>query len=96
MLYLLLLIYFILSTGVAYLGADRSIGFGKAFLFSILLTPIMGLTIVAHSSKKITYFEIQFHCPRCGYNFTEKHEFCPYCHEKGLAIPLIQETVTTT
>lgn len=93
---LLIVIYLLLAVGVAFLGQNRKIGFTQSFGLSLFLTPVVGLMIVAHSTKKITYFEYQYHCPRCGYNFTEERSVCPYCEKAGHSIPLIREEVTTT
>lgn len=95
MVYLIIL-YVVLAIGVAYLGQNRKIGFVQSFVLSLFLTPIIGIALVAHSDKKITYFEFQYHCPRCGYNFTEEIEFCPYCSKNGHQIVLQKEEVTTT
>jgi len=92
----LIIIYLLLAMVVAYLGENRNVGSTKAFVFSLLLTPIIGIVVVANSSKKITYSEFQYHCPRCGYNFTEELEFCPYCSKNGKEIKLIKQEITTT
>lgn len=90
------LIYLAVSLTVAYFGHKKNIGFVKALVFSVILTPIIGLIIVANSSKKITYREVQYHCPKCGYYFTEKQAYCPYCIKDNQKISLIQEEVTMT
>jgi len=95
MVYLILL-YIALAVGVAFVGQSRKIGFLQSLGLSIFLTPVIGLMIVAHSDKKITYFEVQYHCPRCGYNFTEEQKECPYCLKAGHHILLVREEVTTT
>jgi DNA-directed RNA polymerase subunit RPC12/RpoP len=92
----LIILYLVLAIGVAFLGQNRKIGFAQSFGLSLFLTPIIGLAFVAHSDKKITYFEYQYHCPRCGYNFTEELEHCPYCIKNGHQIVLQKEEVTTT
>lgn len=48
--YFILWIGFALLVGV--LGKDRNIGSGYAFLWAILLSPIIGLVIVLNSDKK--------------------------------------------
>jgi hypothetical protein len=95
MVYLIIL-YIVLAVGVAFLGQNRKIGLAQSFVLSIFLTPIIGLAFVAHSDKKITYFEYQYHCPRCGYNFTEELELCPYCSKNGKEVKLLKEEITTT
>lgn len=92
----LIIIYLLLAVGVAFLGQNRKIGFVQSFVLSIFFTPIIGLALVARSDKKITYFEFQYHCPRCGYNFTEELEICPYCSKSGKEVRLIKEEITTT
>ena len=91
-----IILYIAFAFGVAFLGQNRKIGFAQSFGLSIFLTPIIGIALVAHSDKKITYFEYQYHCPRCGYNFTEELEFCPYCSKNGHQIALKKEQITTT
>lgn len=92
----IIIIYILLALGVALLGQSRKVGFIQSFVLSVLLTPIVGLMVVAHSDKKITYFEYQYHCPRCGYNFTDEQKECPYCLKAGHHILLVREEVTTT
>ena len=92
----LIIIYVLLALGVAFLGQNRKIGFAQSLGLSFFLTPIIGLAFVAHSDKKITYFEFQYHCPSCGYNFTEELELCPYCSKSGKEVKLIKEEITTT
>lgn len=92
----LIIIYLLLAVGVAFLGQNRKIGFVQSFVLSIFFTPIIGLALVAHSDKKITYFEFQYHCPNCAYNFTEELEICPYCSKSGKEVRLIKEEITTT
>lgn len=92
----LILIYILLALGVAFIGRYRKTGFTLPFIVSLLLTPIVGLLVVAHSNKKITYHEFQYHCPRCGYNFTEELEFCPYCSKAGREVRLVKEQITMT
>jgi len=95
-MYYLIIFYFFLSLGVAFLGQGRKIGFPQSLVLSIFFTPIVGLFAVAHSDKKITYREFQYHCTRCAYNYTEEHEFCPNCTKGGHTVRLIKEVITTT
>lgn len=91
-----ILLYLALALGVAFLGENRKIGFMQSLGLSIFLTPIIGIALVFHSDKKITYFEYQYRCPQCGYYFTEELELCPYCSKSGKEIRLIKEEITTT
>lgn len=52
----LLLLSILFSYGVACLGKKRKIGFGWAFVFSLVLNPLAGLIIVLCSKKKDTEF----------------------------------------
>ncbi len=44
--------WIILSLFVGVVGKDRSIGFGMAFLWSIILSPLIGLIITLFSEKE--------------------------------------------
>jgi len=91
-----IIVYFILSIGVAYLGKTRTVGFATALIISILLTPITGLIVVINSSKLILYHIVQHECPECGYSFDSKHESCPLCVKEGKHIALTPTIVPTT
>lgn len=52
-----ILSWLVLSFVVAYLGDARRIGFGRALLWSLLLSPIVGFAIVMASDRKGTYEE---------------------------------------
>ncbi len=46
-------IWLIFSLIIGIIGSNRKIGFGMAFLWSIILSPIIGLVIALFSKKKI-------------------------------------------
>jgi uncharacterized membrane protein len=50
----LILIYFVLSLIIAYIGKDRKFGFWGFLFCSLFLTPIVGLVAYLASCKKIT------------------------------------------
>jgi len=91
-----LIVYLVLSIIIAYLGRLRTVGFMQALIISILLTPIVGLIVVIHSSKLILYHIVQHECPECGYSFDSKHELCPLCVKEGKQISLRPTIVPTT
>ncbi len=93
---IVVIVYLILSIGVAYLGKSRTVGFMQALIISILLTPITGLLVVINSSKLILYHIVQHECPECGYSFDSKHELCPLCLKEGKQIALTPTIVPTT
>lgn len=48
----IILFWFIFAVVVGFLGKDREIGGGKAFGFSLLLSPLIGLIITLNSPRK--------------------------------------------
>lgn len=50
----IILFWFILSLVVGFIGSSKSIGFFFSFLLSLLLSPLIGLIIVALSDSKAT------------------------------------------
>ncbi|KGN89304.1 hypothetical protein [Porphyromonas gulae] len=47
-----LVIFIIISAGIASLGKDRKIGFGWSFVLCLFLSPVIGLIITLLSKKK--------------------------------------------
>lgn len=60
---LYLLIYLVFCTLVALLGRDRNMGFAGYFVFSLLLTPLIGLFMVAASDVRTSVGTIQIGSP---------------------------------
>ena len=54
-------------------GANKRIGALGAFLWSLFLTPIVGLLVVALSSDRM------WECDFCDYKQKENFEICPKC-----------------
>jgi hypothetical protein len=54
-------------------GKNKIIGASGAFLWSLLLTPLVGFFIVAFSKER------KWKCDFCGYSQHENFEICPKC-----------------
>ena len=52
----------LLSVLVGFIGRNRNIGFGWAFLISILLTPLIGLIITLISDQRPNHIDKQWGC----------------------------------
>jgi hypothetical protein len=80
------LIIFSFALIIGYYGKKKEIGFIKAFLNSVFLTPVGGMIMVGVSKKLIT-------CNSCGNMYKSENDFCPECHknEDGLTIEELEE-----
>lgn len=90
------IIYFVLSIAIAFLGHNRTIGFLNSLIVSLLLTPIAGLLVVMNSQKLILYHIVQHECPECGFSFDQNHDSCPLCLKEGKYVVLKSTIVPTT
>ncbi len=81
-------IYIGLSIWLTLKGSKRRIGWFKSLLASVFLTPLIGYLIVNNSHKNISYYETHYHCSRCGFDFTEKYDYCPLCEQDSHLIKL--------
>lgn len=86
--------YFLIGIVVGYiiivyffsrLGEYREIGSRRLFWISLFLTPILGLAFYISSQhrKMNMYTEERYKCDECGYVFSEKHDYCPFCEKEG-------------
>jgi len=87
-IYLIGIGYIVAAFTIAFYARNKKIGFVRTFLFSIILTPIVGGILSASSAKNIIYHVKQYKCPECGYSFTERHPKCPFCAKDGKIIRL--------
>ncbi|MCB2219696.1 MAG: hypothetical protein KQI35_04810 [Bacteroidetes bacterium] len=80
--------------GVVYLfsriGDKREIGKRRLFWISLFLTPVLGFAFFISSQHKklVMYTEKRYKCEDCGYVFSEKMDFCPFCEKEGKHNPL--------
>lgn len=95
-IYLAIAIYVGLLVWLTLEGSRRKIGWLRAFLISLLLTPITGFIVIFNSGKEISYFETHYKCRRCAYEFTEYSHHCPLCEKDGHKVELeeVQKVMT--
>jgi hypothetical protein len=84
-----LLILFSFAIIIGYYGKKKEIGFQKAFLNSLFLTPVGGMIMVGISRKLIT-------CNSCGTMYKSINDFCPECNknEDGFTKEEVEEMAT--
>ena len=94
--HVILIIALVLYTIIVYLfsrlGKTREIGSRRLFVISFFLTPIMGLAFYLSSveRKLNTYTEASYKCERCGYVFSEKYRYCPFCEKDEIKVKLVR------
>ncbi|MCD4737280.1 MAG: hypothetical protein K8R53_14650 [Bacteroidales bacterium] len=88
-------VYIFLVATLAKLGAKREVGGKKAFLYSLILTPVTGLIVVANSSRKDLLNIVHYKCGRCGLEYTDYHRHCPNCKKDNIRIKLRRKTMHT-
>lgn len=81
-----ILVYIIFALLVAPIGKNRRIGFWKTFMWSLILSPFIGI-FIAMSSGKLDAKG----CNHCG-NDQNEAEFCGLCkkNEQGLTKEEVQ------
>lgn len=100
--HLLLFVAFIVYLYIVYLfsrlGKTREIGTIRLFIVSFLLTPVIGLAFLIGSNKRkmFVYKELSYKCDRCGYIFSDFHEYCPFCEKEGLFLKLRETNIIMT
>lgn len=79
----LFLLYLIASIFVSLEGAKHQIGGSYAFLFSLLLSPLIGLLIVYFSPRgaNITHYIKRSDCKDCPYKNDSSDELCEVCEK---------------
>lgn len=77
------IIYLFIVISVAKLGTTKTCGGIKAFIISLILTPVIGLIYVLSSSQKNTLKIIHYRCTYCGLEYTSNHRYCPSCEKDG-------------
>jgi energy-coupling factor transporter transmembrane protein EcfT len=89
------IIYIFIVISLAKLGSGRVCGGLKAFIISLLLTPLVGLIYVIRSPQKNTLKIIHYRCPSCGLDYTSKYRYCPSCQKEGKSIHLEKISMKT-
>ncbi|MFA8449892.1 MAG: hypothetical protein ACEPOW_04290 [Bacteroidales bacterium] len=66
----------------------------QSFFMSLFCTPIIGGIAVSISPENSKSFLIvtQYHCPECGFEFTENEEYCHLCAKSGKKVKLVAIT----
>jgi len=78
-----IIIYLFLVITVAKLGTYKKCGGFKAFIISLLLSPIIGILYVSVSPVKSVLKIVHYRCHHCGLEFTTSHKYCPTCLKDG-------------
>ncbi len=75
--------YIVLVIVLTYYGSKRKIGGLATFLISLLLSPLIGLIVVALSERKESgIINTRYTCENCGYSNTFRFDYCPNCGKK--------------
>jgi hypothetical protein len=89
------IIYLFIAISIAKLGSARTCGGIKAFIISLILTPVLGLIYVLSSSQKNTLKIIHYRCTSCGLEYTSNHRYCPSCEKDGKSKHLEKISMTS-
>lgn len=82
-IFITIIIYLLTIISVIKLGSERMCGGLKAFIVSLLFTPLIGLIYVLRSSDRNTLRIVHYRCCTCGLEYTTKHHYCPSCAKDG-------------
>lgn len=79
----LFLLYLIASIFVSFEGVKHQIGGSYAFLFSLLLTPLIGILLVHFSPRvaNISHYVKRSDCKDCSYKNNSNDEVCEICEK---------------
>jgi len=72
-----------LVISLAKLGSRKSCGGLKAFVVSLVFTPVVGLVYVLNHSQKDMLKIVHYRCSSCGLEYTSKYRYCPSCEKDG-------------
>ena len=75
--------YLFMALLLAGAGSRRACGTRKAFLISLLLTPVTGLILVLRSPKRSVLKTVHYRCNHCGLEYTSSHRYCHICAKDG-------------
>jgi len=75
--------YVFIALVIAGIGAQRTCGYFRTFLFSILLTPVTGLVYVLSSSHRSVLKTVHYRCSHCGLEYTTEDRYCHICAKEG-------------
>lgn len=87
MIYLVVLIYVLVSVLITLSGIGKQNEILKILLISLLLTPISGGIYILFKKKNYKRV-LYYYCSDCDYIFPVKMKYCPICKEKGVKIKL--------
>ncbi|GAB4331576.1 MAG: hypothetical protein Kow00127_23500 [Bacteroidales bacterium] len=77
------IVYLFLVLTLTKLGSYKKCGSGRAFLVSLLLTPIAGVLYVSLSPLKQVLKTVHYRCRNCRLEYTTFHRHCPSCLKTG-------------
>jgi len=75
-------IWVIASAIVGFVNKGRKIGFGRAFILSLILSPVAGICAYMLSTPKIETDVVSndyYMCNQCGKVSPHKFHYCPNC-----------------
>jgi len=76
--------YFALILLITAVASRKKVGRLRVFLISIFLTPLAGLFVYKLSEPAYLINLVRYRCHRCGVDFTEPLNECPYCKREGV------------
>lgn len=78
-----LVVYILFVLLIAREGQIRKIGYGKAFVIALFLTPVVGWRRVEQSEVVRFPKNMQHQCKCCGTRFSIDAPWCPDCAVRG-------------
>ncbi|HNQ60022.1 MAG TPA: hypothetical protein PK028_04345 [Bacteroidales bacterium] len=81
-------VYLISCFVIAFMAYKKKINWWLALIISVIVTPVGGFIYYQSNNPIKAYKEVRYKCQRCGFYFTEKATFCPFCEHDGHKIPL--------
>ena len=89
MLIYVIVIYLVVTFILTIAGIDNKSEGIKIFIISLLLTPLVGLIMLAKQRKKATSIHY-YYCKECDYIFPVKMRHCPICYENNKKVKLVK------
>ena len=88
-------IYLFIAATVAKIGSYRACGGTKAFIISIILTPVIGIIYALISPQKHLIKTVHYRCPNCGLEYVSKHKYYPSCAKEEKYCRLVKVSMKT-